>query len=99
MEVVPDVIRTPRRSRSREVGSRIGLTLVMALLGAIAGSLLGLVLQTWIPVASSPIANLGLSQPLTLDLKVFSLTFGATIRVNAAGILGMLVGGWYGFRQ
>lgn len=80
------------------MGSRIGSALVLALLGAVGGSLLGLVLQTWIPAAATQIANLGLAQPLTVDLKVFTLTFGATIRVNSAGILGMLAGGWYGFR-
>lgn len=35
---------------------------------------------------------IGMSNPLTLDLKLISLTFGINIRVNILSLFGMLVG-------
>lgn len=33
----------------------------------------------------------GLSEPLVLDLNVFSITFGATVNINIASILGVII--------
>ena len=35
---------------------------------------------------------IGMTNPLTLDLKLISLTFGINIRVNILSLFGMLVG-------
>lgn len=80
------------------MGARVAFSLLTAMLGAIAGSLVGIVLQPWIAAAAAPVANVGLAPPMTFDLKVFTLTFGASIRLNTAGVAGLLVGGWWGFR-
>jgi hypothetical protein len=36
----------------------------------------------------------GLNPPATLDLKIFSLTFGFTVRINLASLFGVLFGAY-----
>jgi ribonuclease D len=36
----------------------------------------------------------GLNPPATLDLKIFSLTFGFTVRINLASLFGVLLGAY-----
>ncbi|MEE9138706.1 MAG: DUF4321 domain-containing protein [candidate division NC10 bacterium] len=36
----------------------------------------------------------GLQPPATLDLKILSLTFGFTVRINLSSLLGLLLGAY-----
>ena len=36
----------------------------------------------------------GLNPPATLDLKIFSLTLGFTVRINLASLFGVLLGAY-----
>jgi hypothetical protein len=70
---------------------------LMIFSGAIIGSLLGDLAGVIIPdsvvrdffVLAFDSANYGLSEPFVLDLHIFSITFGFTIRVNFMGVVGM----------
>jgi len=73
-----------------------GRTLLWTLLGGIVGTALGEILFRLLPpnavthflTASVP---LGTSHPLTLDIRIIELTFGALLRVNLLGLLGAVV--------
>jgi hypothetical protein len=73
-----------------------GRTLLWTLLGCVAGTTLGELLSRLLPsngftrflTASVP---LGTSHPLTLDIRIIELTFGALLRVNLLGVLGAIV--------
>lgn len=70
---------------------------LMIACGAIVGSLLGDVAAALLPesvvrdffILSVDTANYGLSEPFVLDLRIFSITFGFTLRVNFMGVVGM----------
>ncbi|MFQ5960494.1 MAG: DUF4321 domain-containing protein [Candidatus Methylomirabilales bacterium] len=36
----------------------------------------------------------GLNPPATLDLKIFSLTLGFTVRINLASLMGLILGAY-----
>ncbi len=80
-------------------GSGVLFTLTMVLIGSLVGSLIGVVLAQWFPVAGQSVAAIGLNNPVTLDLKVFTFTVGATLRLNLMGLVGLLVGLIYGLRH
>ncbi len=68
--------------------------LVVLILGALIGSVLGEVIGTLAPggyVAAifSQGINPGIAPPAVLDLKVLTLTLGATMRINLASVLGI----------
>ena len=73
-----------------------GRTLLWTLLGGIVGTALGEILSRLLPsngitrflTAGVP---LGTSHPLTLDIRIVQLTFGALLRVNLLGLLGVIV--------
>jgi len=73
-----------------------GRTLLWTLLGAIVGTALGEILYRLLPsnavthflTASVP---LGTAAPLTLDIRIIELTFGALLRVNLLGLVGAVV--------
>ena len=70
--------------------------LVILILGALIGSVIGEVIGILFPggflerVFSKGL-NPGLSPPAVLDLKVLTLTFGATMKVNLASLLGIVL--------
>ncbi len=69
--------------------------LVMILAGAFVGGIIGEALARLVPAASvagTRLTTIGLTPPLTLDLKVLSVTLGLSVHLNAAGVVGMLVG-------
>ena len=75
--------------------SRIGFTLVMILLGAFVGSIIGEAVARLVPSLSSAgmrLATVGLTPPFTVDLKVLSLTLGLSLHLNVTGVAGMIVG-------
>ncbi|MCF7825002.1 MAG: DUF4321 domain-containing protein [Candidatus Marinimicrobia bacterium] len=75
----------------------IKIIVLMIFAGAIIGSLLGDVAAALLPesvvrdffVLAFDSSNYGLAKPFVLDLRIFSLTFGFTIRVNFMGVVGM----------
>jgi hypothetical protein len=72
---------------------------VILILGAIIGAALGELIAFLFPggilhrVFSQGISP-GLHPPATLDLKILSLTFGFTVRINLASLLGVVVGAY-----
>ncbi|MCF7807776.1 MAG: DUF4321 domain-containing protein [Candidatus Marinimicrobia bacterium] len=70
---------------------------LMIFTGAIIGSLLGDLAAAILPesvvrdffVLAFDSSNYGLAKPFVLDLHLFSITFGFTIRVNFMGVVGM----------
>lgn len=70
---------------------------LMLFAGAIIGTVLGDVAGALLPAGvvrdffllSVDTAKYGLSEPLVLDMRVFSLTFGFTLSINFMGIVGM----------
>ncbi|MFQ5880878.1 MAG: DUF4321 domain-containing protein [Candidatus Methylomirabilales bacterium] len=70
---------------------------MIIILGALIGSALGELIAYLYPggildrVFSQGI-NPGLQPPATLDLKILSLTFGFSVRINLASLMGLLLG-------
>ena len=70
--------------------------LVIIILGALIGSVIGEVIATLAPGGLlekifSKGLNPGLTPPAVLDLKVLTLTFGLTMKVNLASLLGIVL--------
>ena len=74
---------------------RIGLIALVLFLGVIVGSVVGEVIALLLPegnvmrdlFVSGKVLKVG---PLELDLLVFSLTFGFSLKVNLIGVLGIV---------
>ncbi|MEK7366660.1 MAG: DUF4321 domain-containing protein [candidate division NC10 bacterium] len=76
----------------RRPGSTTGLV-VLLILGALVGALLGEIIRLLFPggILEQLFArgvSPGLS-PATMDLRVLSVTFGFTLRLNLASVLGI----------
>jgi hypothetical protein len=70
--------------------------LVIVILGALIGSVIGEVIAVLAPGGLlekifSRGVNPGISPPAVLDLKVLTLTFGLTVRINLASLLGIVL--------
>ena len=70
--------------------------LVILILGTLIGSVVGEVIGSlapggWIEAIFSKGVNPGLTPPAVLDLKVLTVTFGLTLRVNLASLLGIML--------
>jgi ABC-type dipeptide/oligopeptide/nickel transport system permease subunit len=68
--------------------------LVIVILGALIGSVIGEVIGTLAPggyleKVFSRGVNPGIAPPAVLDLKVITLTFGLTMKINLASLLGI----------
>ncbi|HEU5394920.1 MAG TPA: DUF4321 domain-containing protein [Candidatus Methylomirabilis sp.] len=79
---------------NRRPGSTVGL-IVLLVVGALLGALLGELIRILFPggILEQLFArgvSPGLS-PATLDLRVVSVTFGFTLRLNLASLLGIAV--------
>ena len=80
---------------AKKVDSVIVLLVIMVL-GALIGSVLGEVIGTLAPggyleKVFSKGVNPGISPPAVLDLKVITLTFGLTVKINLASLLGIVL--------
>ena len=71
--------------RNRKTWTCFLLILAGIVLGGFIGSLFP---DTWVNYGQT----FGLSSPLVLDLGILSITFGLTIRITIASILGLLLG-------
>ncbi|MGH7412433.1 MAG: DUF4321 domain-containing protein [Candidatus Methylomirabilis sp.] len=75
-------------------GDSAVVLLVILILGALIGTVIGEVIATLAPggvlekIFSKGI-NPGLSPPATLDLKVISLSFGFSVKINLSSLLGI----------
>jgi hypothetical protein len=68
--------------------------LVILILGALIGTVIGEVIATIAPGGTiekifSKGINPGLNPPATLDLKILSLSFGFTVKINFSSLLGI----------
>ena len=77
-------------------GRGLGLAVLVIVAGLIIGSWLGEVMGAFLPpgllqevLRRGP--TIGLTSPATLDLRFIVVTFGLTIRVNAAGAIGVVI--------
>ncbi len=74
--------------KSRSTAALLILLLCGVVLGGFIGSLAGRAgALSWLDYGQS----FGLTNPLILDLGVLSITFGLTIRISIAGILGVVI--------
>ncbi|NLK01281.1 MAG: DUF4321 domain-containing protein [Clostridia bacterium] len=67
----------------------IWLLIILLLAGSILGTLLGQALHGYLPLMRYG-QTIGL-EPTTLDLSVLTLTFGATLKLNIASIVGFFI--------
>ncbi len=70
--------------------------LVIVILGALIGSVIGEVIAVLAPggyleKVFSRGVNPGIAPPAVLDLKVVSLTFGLTLKINLSSLLGIVL--------
>lgn len=76
------------------VSKKNNLTLIIILLcGIVLGGLLGELAKdvsflSWLSYGKT----FGLTEPLTLDVGVMVLTFGITMNINIASIIGLIIG-------
>lgn len=68
--------------------------LVILILGALIGTVIGEVIATIAPGGTlekifSKGIHPGLSPPATLDLKILSISFGFTVKINLSSLLGI----------
>lgn len=73
------------------------LLIFFIVLGGLFGGLLGEVLRAIAPEGPlqeffSRSYGVGIDPPLTLDLRLFTITLGFTIRISIFNILGLLLG-------
>jgi len=74
----------------------VAVLLVILILGALIGSVIGEVIGTLAPggylekVFSRGVSP-GIAPPVILDLKVITLTFGLTMKINLASLLGIVL--------
>jgi uncharacterized protein DUF4321 len=74
----------------------VGLILVVVVVGLVVGSLLGELLGSLfregrIQEVLTRGPTIGLTTPATLDFRFLTLTFGAALKVNLVGLLGIVV--------
>ncbi len=74
----------------------VAVLLVILVLGALIGSVIGEVIVTLAPGGKlekvfSRWRNPGIAPPVVLDLKVITLTFGLTMKINLASLLGIVL--------
>ena len=67
----------------------LGIFIVLIVVGSIFGSLIGQALKDFLPFLNYG-ESVGLS-PTSIDLAVLTITFGATLKLNIASILGFFV--------
>lgn len=71
--------------------NRSTLTLILLLLaGALIGGVCGEALSVFVPVLVKGV-TLGLNPPAQINLWVFSLVFGFTLKINLAAAVGMVL--------
>jgi len=67
-----------------------GLLLVLVLIGALLGSIVGEALTKSVPLLARGV-SIGVEPPVTLDLFILKLTFGVKMKLNVASAVGILL--------
>lgn len=86
------------KTLAKKAGGTVALVVIL-ILGALIGTALGELIAYLVPggiverIFSQGITP-GLQPPATLDLKILSLTFGFTVRINLSSLLGLLLGAY-----
>jgi len=73
-----------RRDRST------GLLLILVLIGALLGSIVGEALSKSVPLLARGV-SIGADPPVTLDLFILKLAFGVKMKLNIASAMGILL--------
>ncbi len=72
-----------------------GLVLLIVVAGLVVGSLLGELLGSlttgWLQDLLTKGPTIGLTPPVTLDLRLIAFTLGIAFKVNVVGVLGILI--------
>jgi hypothetical protein len=66
------------------------LLLVLTIIGALLGSIIGEALTKSVPVLARGV-SVGIDPPMTLSLFIIRLTFGFTVKLNVASAVGILL--------
>ena len=74
------------------------LMVILILVGAVIGGFIGEYIGSnptfsWLRYGQS----LGMSTPFTIDLSILTITFGATLKLTIAGIIGIVIA-LFGYR-
>lgn len=74
-------------------GFALVLLIIVAglVVGSLLGELLGNLASGWLQDFLTQGPTIGLTPPVTLDLKLIALTFGVAFKVNVVGVLGILI--------
>ena len=68
------------------------ILLLFLIIGAFLGGLLGNVLGDYAPFLNWTSPTYGINPPLSTNLDMLSLTFGLTLRLTVAGVIGLILG-------
>lgn len=68
------------------------ILLLFLIIGAFLGGLLGNVLGDYAPFLNWTSPTYGINPPLSVNLDMLSLTFGLTLRLTVAGVIGLVLG-------
>lgn len=74
----------------------LGVVILVVVAGLVVGSLLGELLgqllpSGWLQDLFTRGPTIGLTSPVTLDLRLLSFTFGFAFKVNLVGVLGIVI--------
>jgi len=78
-----------RSGKSRRSGWLLFLLLIV---GVFLGGLLSSFFGDYLPFLTWSSPTYGIAPPFALDLGMLSLTFGLTLRLSVAGVLGLAMG-------
>lgn len=74
--------------RSKRSGWMLVFFLVV---GAFVGGLIGNILGPYLPFLNWSSPTYGINPPLVLNLDMLGLTFGFTLQLSVAGVLGLVI--------
>ena len=74
----------------------LGMLVLAIVVGLVFGSLVGELLaqfvsSSWLKDVLTRGPMLGLTPPMTLDLRLLAVTFGIVFKVNVVGVIGIVV--------
>ncbi len=79
--------------RPARSGSSLLLLLIIFASGGILGNIIGDIFGTYFPLLEIS-RSVGFSSPLELDLNFIYFQFALMVRLNLAGVIGLLTAAW-----
>lgn len=67
------------------------ILLLFLVVGTFLGGLLGKVAGPYLPFLTLTSPTYGINPPLSLNLDIFTLTLGFTLRLSVAGVIGLIL--------